>query len=415
MTRPSLSSQEFLYTPYKRPFLDRSARIVTNRMAVQYRTYLKSGSSYWNDFPTSTTLIDWGETVDGTQSFTANTDGVTGSVYGVFSMLSTPSGATYIVSFTASNISGTIAEASAVLGVTTSGTASVAVAANGRYAHKFTTTSAGTMSIRLGIGCWGDAQLNASIKISNVMIERIYDSRTYPYEYVNAGDARAFDYTYSCTLSGAGLITGETVGTSVVTPSCCSVLVVGDSMTDDVYVNGAGQGDFPEQMRVYVGKRMAVSTYGVSGQRIDETEAQLVYAMKNRVDSRALPWKVVILQGATNDVAQGASATTIQARQLSRIALARSYGLIPVCINCPPRDVNSGAQNTELLAYNAWANTYHPANNIPYYDIYTHADDGTGKYKTNWGTPDGTHPGQGENQGSMRWTRKMISLVSNIP
>lgn len=407
----SLTNQAYLSAPEK--LVKRHGtkpRIVTNMMGPQYRVYLKQSTDYWADFPASTPLITWGETVDGSQSFTVTTDGATSRVWAQFNQ-SVVAGETWILSFTVESTSGVMVNNNvSIFGVTGTGTTSINAPAVGRHGMKFVTTQTGTLTMRIGIGTDGAGPLNASIKFSNIMIDKVgaNDARTYPYEYVNANAQRAFNYSYSATQTGS-LITSETVGTAYAVPRGCSVLVVGDSMTNDIAA-GANFGDFPYQMRRF-SKNIAVASHGVPGETIAQTEAQMTTAITdNFADSRALPWQCVILQGGTNDVNGGRTLAQMQADQLSRIALAESYGLIPICVTCPPLNAATAGQQTIIDGYNTWVKTL----GYRYYDVYSDADNGSGDWKTSWGSGDGVHPGVLWNNGSAWWAKKMSDLCSLI-
>lgn len=416
MSRPlisSLAQQPYIYTPNKRPLLNGKARIVTNTMPEIYRTYLKNAALYWSDFPTATPLITWGETLDGSQSFTANTDGVTARVWGQWQQFVT-AGETYILSFTIVSKTGPtpINNNVDIFGVTGTGTTSINNPAIGRHGMRMTFTSTGTLTMRMGLGTAGAGALNASIKFANVMMERVLDARTYPSEYVNPNDARAFDYTYSATQTGT-LITSEAVGPSVKVPMGCSVIVVGDSMTDNTWSSNIQQGDFPFQMRNYIGKRAGISVYGIAGDTMQGSETQLINAMADNIaDSRALPWRAVILQGGTNNANASESLALLQTRQLSRIALARSYNLIPICVTIPPLGTGDATKKQIISDYSAWLTALCVAQKIPCYDVFSHANDGAGNWKTRWDSPDQIHPGTGEYEGATRWARKMSDLVA---
>lgn len=410
-TRVAVSRQDYFHGTALRPRLSNAARIVTNAMSPTYRTY---NMASWGEFPANDpdSLIAWGGDVDGSQSFTITTNGVTLRVWASFNHTIFAVGETYILSFEVESTDGTMVNDNvAVTGVAVSGTSTVNAPAVGRHAIRFTTTATGTMTVRVGIGASGNGPANASIKCKNIMLERVYDDRTYPYEYVNASDSRAFDHTYSVAMSGT-LLTTETVGSSVAVEPGCSVLVVGDSMTNDIYTSGSQRGDFPYQMRNYIGTKSAISTYGVSGETIAQTETQLTSAMSdNFADSRAVPWKVVILQGGTNDVNSGRTFAQMQADQLSRIALVESYGMIPVCVTVPPLDAATAGQQAVMDSYNSWLISYCTDNGIACYDVNAHANDGSDNFKTSWGSADGIHPGTGYNQGATFMAQKLADLV----
>lgn len=406
----TVANQTYISAPEKLPLnIATLPRIVKNEMDLRFATYLKSASAYWLDFPTATALMLWGQTVDGSQSFTATTDGTTIRVWATLEHPVTL-GKTYLLSFTVDSFSGTMVNNNVSFSiVATTGTNTLNVTSTGRYVMVFTASASGTISIRMGIGTAGNGPTNASIKFSNVMIEK-HDTRVFPSEYVSAGHSRVFNYDYSVTIVG-GKTAVETVGAKYSFPKQTSVLVIGDSFTNDSYSIATARGDFPWQMRVFNGDRFAISTFGVAGDQIAAITAQIASAMTSvRFDSRAAPYQVCLMEGGINDVIASRTLAQMQTDRLTQIAEALAYDLIPVLMTIAPYDPASAPQQTIIDDYNTWLKTL----GYRYYDLYSHADDGAGNYKTIWGTPEGTHPGGGLMQGSEQIALKMLDLVSLI-
>lgn len=298
--------------------------------------------------------------------------------------------------------------------VTATGTTYANDLAVGRHAFRFTCTSTGVAIIRFGLGTWGaEAGTDArTITIKDIMLERV-GTRTTPYEYVNISDSRAFNYTYTANQTGT-LITSETVGASYSIANSSSVLVIGDSMTDDGPDNAAWFGDFPAQMMDVLQGRAGISYYGVSGETIAQSTSRLVIAMANNyADSRAYPWKICICEGGTNDVNGSRTLVQMQTDQLARLAMVASYGLKPICCGVPPNNNFDSTKNGVLDVYNAWLLAYCASNSIPHYDVFTHSANGHA-WKADWATLDGIHPGGAYHGGSWIWAQKMAALLSLV-
>lgn len=406
----TLSNALYLSAPEKLPYrINTLPRIVKSEMNKRFETYLKSASAYWLDFPTATPLMIWGQTVDGSQSFTATTDGVTIRTWATLEHPVTL-GKTYLLSFTVDSFSGTMVNNNVSFSiVATTGTNFVNVTSTGRYVMVFTASASGTISIRMGIGTSGNGPTNASIKFSNVMIEK-HQTRVFPSEYVSAGHSRVFNYDYSVTIVG-GKTAVETVGARYSYPKQTSVLVVGDSFTNDAFSIDTARGDFPWQMRVFNSDRFAISSFGVAGETIAQTTTQMNNAMVSvRVDSRAAPFKSCIMQGGVNDVIASRTLLQLQTDRLACITAALGHGMIPVLMTIAPYDPATAPQQVIIDDYNTWLKTL----GYRYYDMYSHANDGAGNFKASWGTPEGIHPGGGIYQGSEKIALKMIDLISLI-
>lgn len=384
-------------------------RKVTNILPSSHRVY---NNTNWTDFPTDTAAIVWGGDVDGGQWYEVTTQaagiqrawgqvGFTGQI-----------GETYIVSFTVVSKSGTIGGQNFAL--TVCAASSSPQAANnvdlGRNAVVLTLITGGSCVGRIGIGTGANNAADGTLRIADVMVERVQNASTrlYPYEYVTPGDSRIFPYTYTATLGGTGgtAVLNVTTGTRQTIPASRSVLVVGDSFANDAT-------DFPMQMRsVLYNKNFAVSYRAASGYRIDQIDALIDAAFAETTYTTGVQaWTTVVCEGGINDVAQGASLSTIQSRRLAQIAKVKAYGAKVVLHTLAPWNAASGAQNTIIADYNTWIKTL----GYPVYDMNADANNGSNQYKTNWVSGDGLHPGGGYYQGSFFIAERFANLLMSLP
>lgn len=93
-------------------------------------------------------------------------------------------------------------------------------------------TAGGTIQVRLGIGVNSTNAADATIRYSNVMVERVPKGQTYPNEYVRPGDQQVFAYTRTSVVT-SGLEGTPTIGSTYAIPTRSSVLVLGDSFAND--------------------------------------------------------------------------------------------------------------------------------------------------------------------------------------
>lgn len=424
VTRPAATLNPLFLNVPPRPAISSLTmpRIVENRMGVKYRNYRKNASNNWGDFPSDTDQITWGYDVDGGQWFEVNTLAAGAQqvyasfTFGVFR------DDDYIISFTVDSKSGTIGGgiSGGLTGApSASGTVTFTNPAVGRHGMKFHITSAaGVFTMRLGIGVGSANAADASIRYSNVMVERLSDgSRIYPSEYVNPGDSRAFPYTSSSTMSGTA-VQVVTNGAAYAIPRRTSVLVIGDSFTDDSYSvpSGASWGDFPFQMRRWdlKGREIAVTSRGVTGANISDITAQLTSALAETTYTTGVaPWTVCIAEGGINDILAGRTLAQMQTDKLAQIAAIEAAGMLPVLVGITAWDGNaswSSGRQAVTDGYNSWLKTL----GYPMYDAYADSDDGTGTMKTSWGSADGLHPGQGFYTGSAIMGRRLTDLLMLI-
>lgn len=403
MTRVAVSSRALFYGAPARSFKSARTepRIVRNSMVRQYKTYSKSGTTYWGDSPADTPLMLWGGDA---QYFFATTNGVTRRVYGTFDFVA-QAGCTYIISFTVGSLTGTMANQNiSVTGITHDGGTGFNVTALGRHVFKLKATTGGTATCNLGIGVNGNGPIDSAIGIQYVMLETLTDaSRTYPYEYVQPGDARAFPFSHTNTVS-SNIAQTPTLGTPYAYPRRSSVLLVGDSISSiDLNLTSPlaeiGSYDMVLQ-REYFRSKIAIAQRAVAGELLDGTPSGQVSTISARLTAALAEvsphaniarYGVVILQGGTNDASNSRTFAQMQTAKLAQLAAVSAYGAVPVVIGVPPLDAATAPQQAVIDAYNAWLRTYCTANSIRLYDLYAHAHDGAGNYKTVW-TSDGIHP-----------------------
>lgn len=389
-------------------------RLVENIMKHTYRDYQDSSvGGDWMDFPDGTAAITYGKQVDGGQWFEFTT--TAGGIQRVWTSMNIPmaNNTKYIVSFTVDSRSGTISASGnanvSLQTVTATGTTTIVDPAVGRHAMVFTTTSAGTATIRFGIGASANNNNNGTIRISNIMVECPQDqTRNVPWEYVNARDQRVFPYTYSTTLTGT-LVNTPTLGPVLPMPTRSSILVIGDSFTNDPDVLPTIGGDFPYHMRRHVrGKNIAINSRGVTGQTIAQITDQIAAAFaETTVGAGAASYTMCIAEGGVNDANSGRTLAQMQADKLAQIAAIQARGMVPVLVNVGVFEAGDAGEVATIAAFNAWLRTL----GYPLYDLYTDSTNGVNTYKTSWGSGDGLHPGQGYAQGSDIMAQRLADLI----
>lgn len=419
MTRAALASNPLFINTPPRPYRSgrTKPRLVENIMKHTYRDYQDSAvGGDWTDFPDATAAITYGKQTDGGQWFEFTT--TAGGIQRVWTSMNIPMAINtkYIVSFTVVSRTGTISAGGnanvSLQTVTATGTTSIADPAVGRHSMVFTTTSAGTATIRFGIGSSANNNNNSTLRISNIMVECPSDqTRTYAWEYVNARDQRVFPYTYSTSLTGT-LMAAPTLGPVLPMPTRSSILVIGDSFTNDPDVLPTIGGDFPYHMRRYLrGKPIAVNSRGVTGQTIAQITDQIAAAFaETTVDSGAAPYTMCIAEGGVNDANGGRTLAQMQADKLAQIEVIRSRGMMPILTNIGVFESADDTEEAILLAYNSWIRTI----GYPLYDMYTDAASGVNTMKTSWGSVDGLHPGQSYTKGSDIIGQRLASLVQLV-
>lgn len=419
MSRAAAELNPLFLNASPRPFVSSRTepRLVENLMKHTYKLYQDSSvGGDWGDFPDNTPAITYGQQVDGGQWFEVNS--TAGVLMRVWTSITFPAAINtkYIVSFTVDSKTGTVGgggSANVTLNtVTATGTTSMDNLAVGRHAMVFTTTSAGNANIRMGIGCSANNNNTATIRYSNVMIECPRDqSRAVPYEYVTPKDQRVFNYSYSTSLTGT-LVNTPTLGAPYAIPSRSSILVIGDSFTNDQDNPPTIDGDFPYHMRRYLkGKNIAVNSRGVAGTTIAQITTQLAPALaETDVDARVSPYTMCILEGGVNDANGGRTLAQMQADKLAQIAAVEAAGLVPVLVNVGVFESADAGEEAIILAFNAWLATL----GYPLYDMYTDSTDGVNTYKASWGSSDGLHPGQGYTTGSSIIAQRLADLIMLI-
>ena len=411
VTRPTATLNSLYLNVSPRPVISsRSApRIVHNLMDVKYGTYRKNSTVNWSDSPTDTAAITWGYDVDGGQWFETTATVTTAErVYASF-LYRTTVGERYVLSWTVDSKSGTHgASAGSMIAVGGGAVAQVNNAAVGRGAATWVAPATENVTIRFGVGCANNNGATGTMRFSNIMLERVPAAITYPSEYVTPGDQRAFPYTYSNSVV-SNVVQTATNGTPYTIPRRSSVLVIGDSMTNDDYANSSQWGDFPfRARRLLAGKGIAISSRGIASKRIDEITAQIAAAFaETNVSAGAAPYTLCISQGGTNDISQSRTLAQMQAAKLEQIDEILAYGMYPVLIGVPPYNSANAAQQIVLDAFNAWLKTL----GYPMYDVYTDSNNGSGDYNTAFASGDGVHPGEGYAGGYAIMGQRLADLI----
>lgn len=396
--------QPFSTSPIPQP------RIVYNIMSSRYRVYNKSATSDWGDFPTATLAVTWGGDVDPSQQWleVTNSGGVT-RAWATFSIRMVV-GYRYLISFTVDSIAGTMANGN----FTSSLTGGITLSSTGRYAVAQTPVANGNISIRLGIGTDNvNTNPNCTIRFSNVMVEIAPLPRTYPYEYVNPFDQRAFPYTYTATMTGTK-VNVVTTGTPYTISPYTTSLVVGDSFTNDQSGTppdfGAvpTYGDFPYQARRWLASQFGINSRGVPGASIDQITQQIIDALaETTITAGVSPYLTCIAEGGIINISAGQSLAQIQTAKLNQIAVITGNGMVPVLFGLTPWDAANASQAQMILDVNAWMSTL----GYPMYNPYYDADNGLGKLKSAWGSPDGLHPGTSATNGSAMMGTRLTQLL----
>lgn len=383
-----------------------------NGVVFGYDRYYKGTGSNWGDQPTNTDKITWGYNTDGGQWFECTTtQGGDNRVWASFTFTAVV-GETYLISCNVDSKSGVHGNNGHLLLSSGTFTGGVTVVHNppvGRICVGGRCTSGGSITVRIGIGTNGANDFNATMRFSNVMLERVPTGVTYPSDYVRPGDQQVFSYDLTGTVTN-GIVGVPTIGAPYPIPTRSSVLVIGDSWANDIPFEAGGDfGDFPWNIRRALrGRAIAVNAYGVAGHSIDQITAQIATATARQVTTpTASPYTVCIAQGGTNDVAFGRTLTQMQASRLSQIAAIKQAGMLPVLMTTPPRNDASGAQQAVIDGYNAWIKTL----GYPLYDLYADADDGNGDFKPQWDSADGVHIGIHENEGAAIMGRRLADLI----
>jgi len=415
--RPVAALNPLLLNVSPRPVVSQRAepRMVENILvglsstAYGYERYHKAASSSWGDFPTDTTEITWGYTVDGGQWFQVTA--TAGAAERVWAMVAFPAviGETYAISFTVDSKSGTHGGAGNVsMGAGTwSGKTYINNAALGRNALIVTATSNATAVVRLGVGVSSNNGATGVMRFSNVMVQRVSSGVAYPSEYVYPGEQRVFPYTYSTSVVSGAVQTPE-IGAVYSIPRRANVLMLGDSWANEIW-SAANFGDFPWQTRRALGRApIAINAYGVSGARIAQITDQIATAVaRNAAIPGAAPYTLCVAHGGTNDIAQSRTLAQMQADRLAQIAAIEAAGMFPILVTIPPYNAANAGQQTVMDQYNAWLKTL----GYPVYDLFADANNGSGDLKAVWDVGDGVHPTQGYSGGAAIMGQRLADLI----
>lgn len=409
----AISNPPFLYPVAKLPKAIASEPIIVkNRFPRLYGTY---ATNVWSAVPSSTDPSIVFSEPNQSINCTTNAGALRVFAYAPYDGL-TSIGDKYIVAFNVTSISGTMTQNNfSVTGVSVTGTTTKNCTTTGRYAMVITATTAGQMTLRFGIGCSANDIAGLQITIEDIMVELINNNstRTYPYPYTPPERSRALDKTYSAVVT-SNIVGTETVGTATSFPKNRSVLVIGDSFTNDGYGSETSRGDFPYQM-VRLEPRLAMCCYGVTGHTLSQIRAQLTTMQADsHYDSRLAGFKVCIAEGGLNDIIANATLASMQTEKIATFAEIRALGMVPVSINIAVYNGGTAGQKTAITDYNTWHDAYCVANGIPYYNIYGDSDDGTGNFKTIWASLDGIHPGVLWNGGAHIMAKRMIELLATV-
>lgn len=398
-------------TPHKTP--TNAPRVVRNMITAAHNDYTAAN---WGESLAGSGSLQWGHPTDGGQWVSATTTGgATDRAYTVATFTGLV-GERWIASFTVDSKTGTLAGDNVTLGTCVSGVSSMNNPALGRNAIVVTLTTGGSCVMRFGNGT-SSANPNAStIRISNIQLEKASTSRSYPYEYTRPGDQRAFPYTYTASLSGGttGLVQNIVQGTTFTVHYRHSVLVIGDSICNDVTLFGIG-GDFPSHaMRLLelAKKEYAVVTRCVSGSQLDANLTHLDSAFAEPVYSAGvLPWTTVVIEGGINDVSSFVTLAQLKARLLALNAQVRSYGARPVFMTIGPWNAATGAQQTIITAYNTWIKTL----GVPVIDANYICNAGNDTFAAKCNAADGLHPGTALHEGGHWRGAALADILQLLP
>ncbi len=414
VTRPTATLNPLFLNVSPRPVISsRTApRLVTtlltgpNGSSFGHDRYYRNAASLWTDNPNNTPLITWGYNVDGGQWFQCATEAA--GVQRVWVNLTwvAVAGETYWLSFTVDSKTGTHQNQNvAIKNGTWAGISMLNNPALGRYAMGgLCTVGTATAGARIGIGVLNANAFDATIRYSNIMLERVPYGRAYPSEYIRPGDQQAFNYSRSSTIT-SGLESAIVIGSTYSTPRRSNVLVIGDSFTND-------PGDFPWWLRSYLSRyNVAVTWAGVGGAKIADITGQLATALaRQALTTTAPPYSVCIAEGGVNDVVARRTLAQMQTDRLAQIEAIRAAGMVPILVTVTPYEAGDAAQKALTASYNAWLKTL----GYPLYDMYADADNGSAAFKTSWGSGDGTHPGQLAGQGMDIIGQRLADLVMLI-
>ena len=411
MTRPAITGEPLFYNVPTRPVMSsRTApRMVETLLGrgngsttFGYERYYKNAVSSWGDFPTDTASVTWGYNVDGGDWFQCTTTAA--GVQRVWAQVGFPAvlGERYLVSFTVDSKTGvTGGYNTTVAGATFTGTASLQNITAGRYVLDLTCTAGGGALVRLGVGVLSNNANDASMRFSNVMVERVSVGTTYPSEYVRPGDRQVFNYTLSGVVT-SGSVGTPTTGTPYAIPRRSSVLILGDSFANDPT-------DYPYWLRYHL-RRFPIATNGLgeSGATISQITPQIASELARQARTPlAFPYTVCIAHGGVNDVNSNRTLAQMQTDRLAQIAAIEAAGMLPILLTTSPLNNANGSQQTVMDGYNAWLKTL----GYPLYDLFTDASDGNNDFKASWNSSDGVHPGSGISEGFSIMGRRLADLL----
>lgn len=414
MTRAGLvRNSVFVNTPPRVPISSRSlARKVENLLSggngtvFGYDRYYKGAGSDFGDFPTNTTSITWGYNVDGGQWFEAAT--TTAGVNRVWAQVGFNAvvGESYLLSFTVDSKTGSHGNGNVSIanGTFTGGTTLLTNPAPGRYVLGGLCTSGGAIQVRLGIGVNNTNAADATIRYSNIMLERVPSGRVYPSEYVRPGDQHVFNFSMSAGVT-SGLVEAPVVGSAYPIPSNSSVLFLGDSFAND-------PGDYPTWLRYFLQSvPIAANGMGNPGAAIAAITAQVATGVSRRSTSPlASPYTLCIAHGGVNDVNGNRTLEQMKADRLAQINAIQSYGMYPLLLTTSPLNSANAGQQSVMDGYNAWIKTL----GYPTYDLFTDASDGSADFKASWGSPDGVHPDTAFGKGYYVMGNRLANLIQLV-
>lgn len=375
------------------------------------------------------TLAQWGATLvgAGTMQFGGDVDGgawfsATTTAGGTDRAFTTANftgnvGEKWIISYTVTAKTGTLAGNNVSLNTCAATGSSINNPSLGRNALVVVLTTGGACQFRLGNGT-SVANANASsIRFDQVQLERVPSTRTFPYEYVRPGDARAFNYSYTASLSGgtSGLVQNIVAGIPYPIHYSRSVLVVGDSLCNDEFLFTWG-GDYPAHARMHL-ERSYYKEFGISQRCVAGTSLPAITSSidtafaETTFTSGVAPWTAVIISGGVNDVLANATLETMQLRLIAAMAKVQSYGARPILVTIGPVNSATAGQNTVITAYNAWLRVLGP----PVLDINAMCNNGSNMFAPRCASGDGLHPGQSFNQGQYLIGKALSNLLPLLP
>lgn len=254
--------------------------------------------------------------------------------------------------------------------------------ANAVLGAVFDCTSSGTLAIRFGVGC--NAAVNGHpfhAEFGNPLMSEIPKSQAVPPEFIPPGTSCVCNSACGVTNVGGFVVDG--VGSQVFYDDTESIIVVGDSLSNDMF-------DWPN---VLESKQIGVHVNAIAGrtmlQATSDVVTQITLNGLQLSESKTLsalgayvvrPKSAVVAVGI-NDVFGDASLATMQSRLQSMISTLNGLGVKNnniVVFNLPPfktYTLYTAGRGAVHAAYNAWVPTFCATNGIVFFDLYAVLND----------------------------------------